>query len=234
MKTKILIISILSLVFAANSYAEWTDDPKIKKSAISFEPLYLFNNGLKINYERQIANPRQWLEFSTTGYFSSKSLDNNLSTLWFYPNYNYDYYYYYIGYQGYDITDNWGMTLEAAYKYYPVSFMYISSSISYAHHEVAYTGHSMIFDSYTEGGLTYYEPTYSYYEEWKPFDRLGLNFKVGIETSLRQNALIGGYFGWGLIHSFYSEEGLTPQKTICSVSYSGITLQIGFKIGFRF
>jgi len=222
MKNKILIIGILATFCSINAFSQWTQDPRLNKNAISLEPLYIVNNGLRVNYERQIINPHHWLEFSSTGYFSYNE-NNTLPKQWFYDSFD-----------NFSVKNNWGLALEASYKYYPIYFMYISSGITYSHHEAALAGNTMIYNSYVEDGLTYYEPTFEYYDNWKAFDRLGVNLKIGLQTPLYRNFLIGGYFGLGFAKAFYRDDGYVPNKSIISVTYSGVTPLLGWRIGFRF
>ncbi|MDR1763073.1 MAG: hypothetical protein LBR64_03855 [Dysgonamonadaceae bacterium] len=225
MKYKILIISILTLAFPANCFPQWTNDSRITKNAITIEPLYLYNFGLRINYERQISTPKHWVEFSAVGYFPSSD-DFSLSHIWFYD----DSYYY-----NRNVKTNWGTTFEVAYKYYPLSFIYLASGLSYNHHEAKFEGFDTKFNSYIEDGLLFYEPAYKTSDCWESFDRVGLNLRLGMQTPLYRRFVVGCYVGLSYNYSFFDENNFSSEdKSVTTVYYRGFVPSTGFRIGVRF
>ena len=187
------------------------------KNTLAVQPLYWLNNGLRIDYERQLKTPYHWLQVSAIGYYVED--ENAFWTLWN---------------NSPDINSAWGAGLEVNYKYFPYGkIFYVSGGLSAAHFSVQYDKINYIYSSYTGEGLTYYEPDWETVEESSSFGRLGMNFYAGVQNRHSRHFLIDGYAGFGRVHTFYDKDKYYPDSYLNSLSYRGLTLTIGFRIGFR-
>ncbi|MDR2118565.1 MAG: hypothetical protein LBP25_03410 [Tannerellaceae bacterium] len=214
--TIITLLLILCLPFRTPEAAAQHDSPATFKNTLAIQPLYWLNNGIRIDYERQLKNPSHWLQISGIGYYLMDS--ENFWTLW-----NYD-----------DLNDAWGAGMEVNYKYFPFGrIWYLSAGLSAAHFSVQYSTEHFTYISYEQEGLTYYEPRWENVEESQQFERFGTNLCVGIQTRPSRRFLLDFYTGAGRVFSLYDEDKRYPDKYLNSLSYRGITLTMGVRIGFR-
>ncbi|MDR3252064.1 MAG: hypothetical protein LBT35_00635 [Tannerella sp.] len=226
-KIKNLTLCFLAGLIASVSTIYAQESPRIKegyKNAFSIEPFYLTNNGLRLNYERQLASPAHWLEASFIGYVvdfrhedRDRYLPNSFYTTWFL--------------NGRDIRNAWSLGTEINYKYFLHPFFYLSVGGAYSHTDVV--DYANTFHKFQEDGLTFYEHAWG--ESTQRFDRVSGNFRVGFQTKNYRRVVVGGYVGITLTHSFYSprDEGDYTSDDITNLRYSGFIPHIGFRIGFR-
>jgi hypothetical protein len=195
--------------------------------AVSVEPLFLYNGGLRLNVEKRLT-PKQWIELNVTGYRLPEHKmddDNYYNNSWW----NND---------GW-ITSNAdfnsfsklsGAGLGGTYKYYFYSSNYVSGGISYAYSGVQYKDYT--FHPYTEEGLTYY--SYGLHNVNQDFHRLAGNLCIGTRSAFYHAYLIEFYGGLGYTHSFYDKDKRTYDETMFGFGYKGMTITFGFKFGFNF
>ncbi|MDR1938902.1 MAG: hypothetical protein LBQ73_10465 [Tannerellaceae bacterium] len=216
-KTILAILSVLALLASFGTEAQ-NETRKSFKHAFAVQPLYWMNNGFRLDYERQLKNPRHWLQVSGIGYYT----DNEYSLLsaWMLDSHS--------------INEVWGSGLEVNYKWFPFKrVLYTSAGLSAAHFTVKYDETAMDYISYVRDGLTYYEPQWENFEASQYFNRLGTNFYIGVQTKPTIRFLIDGYMGVGWMHSFYNKDRYYPPNYINTLSYRGLTLTMGLRIGFR-
>ncbi|MDR2809194.1 MAG: hypothetical protein LBB84_01385 [Tannerellaceae bacterium] len=212
------IIALLTLACLATSFpnVEAQEHPRTFRNTLAIQPLYWLNNGMRIDYERQLKNPRHWLQVSAIGYYVGD--DNSLWMQWL----------------DRDIRHAWGVGLETNYKYFPFGkILYVSGGLSAAHYSVQYNEWRHTFLSYQENALTYYEPQWEEVKESSNFARFGTNVFVGVQNRPGRRFLIDGYAGVGRVFSFYDAHKAYPDNYLNSLSYRGITLTLGLRIGFR-
>jgi hypothetical protein len=188
------------------------------RNNISVQPLYVFNQGVRIDYERQLHNPYHWLQVSTKGYFMNDKYDQGLMTLLFDDD---------------RIEKLKGAGAELNYKYFFLKkrILYVSAGVSYSYF------HTQQYDSYFtdfhEDGLTFYRSEYSM--QTQEFNKMGFNTCFGVQSSPRKRFFVDGYVGFGYSHSFYDKNKYYPDTdNINGLSYSGPTFTTGLRIGIRF
>jgi hypothetical protein len=190
------------------------------KHAFSIQPLYIYINGLRLDYEQQLKNPKHWLQVSATGYFGNEDFA-------------------FLELLMLDLQSNIervrGGGLELTYKYFPFTrFFYTAASLSYAHFNVGRKYTNYVLDPYEENGLTYYEPRWSSELEKSFFNKVETNLYIGIQNSLYKKFLIDTYVGIGYKHSFYDSNKFVPNDSFTSLGYTGLTLAMGVRLGYRF
>ncbi|MDR1980631.1 MAG: autotransporter outer membrane beta-barrel domain-containing protein [Tannerellaceae bacterium] len=219
MKRKDIMLVLCAVCFlipfrtAAQDKTEKPERPAFKQS-IAIQPLYLHINGLRLDYERQLKTPRQWVQVSGIGYYSGN--DDSLWGLWAFDDHRFN--------------NSWGAGVEVNYKYLTSKRVYLSGGLSYGYTAVDYNDYTLT--DYEEDGLTYYTPTWE--KTMQNFNRLGVHTYVGLQTKTNRRVLVDGYMGVGYTHSFYDTNKYYPSTNeMNNVSYRGIQLIIGFRMGIR-
>jgi hypothetical protein len=219
MKRKTIIALFLyALCLPASQSVKAQDEtPETFKHTLAIQPLYWVNNGLRIDYDKQLHNPRSWLQISAIGYHADK---NDFWIPWM-P----------------DQTFNraWGAGLEVNYKWFVSGRqrLYLSGGLAAAHFNVSHNKTLMQYIGYEEDNLTYYEPHWIKYETSLYFNRLGTNFSIGIQNRPTRRFLLDCYAGIGHVHTFYNRLESYPDNYYGSLTYQGLTLTLGLRIGFR-
>jgi hypothetical protein len=219
MKTTTIItaLSLAACLTAFPSARAQDNAPESFANTLAVQPFYWLNNGVRIDYERRLKTPDHWLQLSAIGYYVEDN--NNFWTLW-------------------DMNRNfnsaWGAGLETNYKYFPFGkIFYISAGLSAARFSVQYDSRKHTYITYEEEGLTYYESHWDEVEETQHFNRFGTNFFAGFQNRHNRRFLVDGYVGFGRVYSFYDKDKYYPDSYLNSLSYRGISLTIGFRVGFR-
>jgi hypothetical protein len=221
MKRKITAFLLLAFYVLISQGAEAQREAgKTFKNSLAIQPLYWLNSGLRIDYERQLKNSHHWLQFSAIGYYVDDEdlLWNSLMN------------------SNRPIQDAWGSGLEVNYKWLPFQRpqMYLSGGLSFSHFNVGYRESGYHYLTYRENELTYYELDWGERRIQQDFDRIGTNFRIGFQTHASRRFLIDSYVGIGHMYSFYDGGKPYPgTDLINSLSYRGVTLTAGFRIGFR-
>jgi hypothetical protein len=219
-KTTTLISGLLfavTLFAPAHAAAQRRELPQGFRNGLSVEPLYLFVDGLRINYERQLQTPRHWIDVSAIGYArkNSENWEN-----WFFNGYN---------------TDRaWGLGAELNYKYFVLPFMYLSFGAGGGQQTVTYTRTAVDYSSYREDGLVFYEPDFDARSRTATWSKVAGNIRLGFQSKSTRRVLAGGYVGLGYVHSFYDSAAQSLPNNPLSLGFRGIGPHAGFRIGVRF
>lgn len=189
------------------------------KYALSFEPLYLFNAGIRFNFETLLkGDQRQVLQISAIGYYNDW-YDDDWETLLLDNTY------------GSNKVAGGGVGVD--YRLFPSSQyqkFYVSGGISYHYFSLNHDACKLV--SFTEDDLVFYEPVMT--TSNTPFNKFGANFCLGLQNRKSKVILTDIYMGAGYSYGFFDEEKYTPGNTMHSIGYRGITLLLGFRLGFRF
>jgi hypothetical protein len=205
---------------------------------IGTQPLYIFNTGVRFDFEMRIKNTPAWIQISTTGYWRP------------YLGYS-DYYYDDDGYrhdEGYDYDDyNYehnatigeddlnsfsGAGLEVNYKYFfnRPQTLYVAGGGSYTRYNIKYA--EEYWRSYTEDGLEYL--TREYGDIKQGINKFGANIYFGYQMP-RPTFLFDVFVGIGYRHSFRTNAAGRPfNDTMLSLGYSGIVAIAGIRLGVKF
>jgi len=190
------------------------------KNAITWEPLYVFNNGFKINYERRIAEC-QWLEGSLIGYKYDDNYFQNMMDIGYYSD-------------G-DVDKSYGYGADLHYKYCVLPFMYASVGLQYRGHRVTTDYSSYVFIPYEEDGLQFISPEIDHLQ--KVFvQRYAASFRLGFQTRTFRRVSVGGFVGMSVIKSVVHKDASWNwyEGYLFDLTYSGLLPELGLKVGFRF
>jgi len=198
-----------------------------KKFTFAVQPLQLFNNSLRYDFDIRLGNGPGWLQFGPAIYFSQ---DNNTNR----PNYYYD------GKDYFHNGFNWhwrepyselkGFGLDLNYKHYLDArrSFYFAAGFSYARFDIKYWGRA--WKDYLEDGLTYLEYTEEY--RTQQINRFGVNNFVGYQIPVRGAFLFDVFGGYAVRFARSDDDKPSFNEDMFSYGYSGIVALIGFRIGF--
>jgi hypothetical protein len=218
-KTVIITLLLASCLPASFRNAQAQDvSTETFRNSLAIQPLYWLNNGFRVDYERQLKSPQSWLQISAIGYYVED--ENSFWTLWNTDN---------------DINNAWGVGIEANYKFFPFErqVFYVSAGLSASRFSVQYDVMQHRYLTYEEEGLTYYESQWDNVQESQHVGRFGTNFYIGVQNRPVHRFLIDAYAGFGRIYSFYDKDKHSPDNYLNSLCYRGMTLTLGFRVGFR-
>jgi len=183
--------------------------------ALSFEPLYIFNNALRIDMERKIT-PNEWLGINLTGYYSEYNPDAGRS---------------WKSNSGFHQIDGLkGLGIGATYKHYFTRISFINLGANYTFFDVRNEGYG--YREFRENGLAFYE--YGKMDKHSIFKKVTANITYGIHSTFRRAFFVEPYVGMGLAHGFYDESYQEKYNdTMFGFGYRGPYLLLGVKLGFN-
>ncbi|MDR2120148.1 MAG: hypothetical protein LBP64_04650 [Tannerella sp.] len=188
-----------------------------RKNAISVQPLYIFNRGMRIDYERELHNPYHLLQVSAKGYLMHDGY-GTVTTLLFNDD---------------RIEKLSGVGAEVNYKYFFLKrrIPYVSAGVSYGYFRTQQ--YDSDFAGFREDGLMFYRPDYSL--RTQTFSRAGFNTCFGVQTSPCKRFFVDGYIGLGFCRSFYDKNRYHPDSdNMNGLTYNGLTATTGLRLGLRF
>jgi hypothetical protein len=198
---------------------------KLPRYAVSVEPFYLFNGGLRLNVEKRLT-PKEWLELNITGYHLPHSDIREDNFLWW----SYE--------EGGHVTSNSDFTrfsglngfgIGGTYKYYFHSTCFVSTNASYSYYDVEYPDWD--YYPYKEDGLTFYE--YELNSKHQNFNKLSGNVCIGVRSFFRHTFVLEFYGGVGYAYSFYNENKKSYDETVFGFGRRGFHPVFGMKVGFN-
>lgn len=212
-----LIMLTLCLGFLSNANAQkkkpnMDDYPKY---TLAVQPFHMFNGGLRLDFEKQLDSPKNWLQLSVSGYYLSHK--NNSWDYWETPNSNFD-----------KFSGLKGGGINAAYKsiFYGTS-VYYSAGLGYTHYRVSYPGFEFI--KYQEDGLTFYEGRETSANQ--NFNKISSNLCIGFQSRLNSTFFFDIYLGLAYSHSFYDKNKLAFDENPWGFGYSGLHFTGGLRFG---
>ncbi|MDR0505908.1 MAG: hypothetical protein LBH32_03690 [Dysgonamonadaceae bacterium] len=221
MKNAKRIVLICQLLLSGIFLSMNAQNPEIHlpRCAVSFEPLYLLNSGLRVNFEYR-STAEHAFELSLIPYYAKEIDEDTHDDLTIHHvNVN-------SGFREFNSLSGLGTGL--GYKYYFASLFFINPNISYTRYNVKYEGWE--FKQFKEDGLTYYS-----YEQTlikQPFDKFTVCMTLGGRSSYRHAFFVEYYAGIGLAHSIYDINKKKYNESMFGYGYSGIYLSTGIKIAF--
>jgi len=223
MNRKLLIIAFLFCLFLSSRLQAQEMEEKTSQYAVSVEPAYLSNGGLRLNLEKK-CRPNDRIELNLTGYLLSHRDMQAISTKWWDNN---------GGYRISNTDFEWisglkGLGIGSAYKYYMGSFV-IQPAVSYTWYNVEYPEYG--FHRYEEYGLPFYDYAIGYKN--KSFHKLTGNICMGARSSFTDLFFVEYYFGAGVAYSIYDSNQWNFNETMFGYGYSGIYFTMGLKFGIQ-
>jgi hypothetical protein len=224
-----LTLSLLvSTAFAqtANDKTDMKLPHQNKRYTVAWQPLFLFNNALRLDFETRIKDKPAWLQISPAIYLVKKK-NRYMSP------YGYAHDDYYLSLSGDHLRHMFGASLEVSYKYFftrKESF-YLSGGGSYAHHDIHYDGYQ--WESYMEDGLQYLRRKHGDINQ--KINKLGLNALVGYQIPNSGYFLFDMFLGAGYRKSFRSNpDARTYDSDIIAYGYTGFSFITGIRFGVKF
>ena len=229
------------LLHAEAQYASYYGNEKIfdisrkegplPKYTLAVQPLFLSNGGLKIDVERRLNSPDDWLYFSVSSYYRGKydgRYDGRYDR-----KYDGEHDGRYYGWENFNtnftpVNRFHGYGLEMAYKrYFPRTKAYWSAGLSYTYHNVYYA--DWVYALFEKDGLIFCE--YMETEVKQTFNKLLPNVCVGAMTSLHSRVFLDVYAGIGYSYSFYDKDKKPFNKSVFEYGYRGIRPLGGIRVG---
>jgi hypothetical protein len=198
---------------------------------ISYEPQYLIINGIKLNIEKRLQKPTDWLILSPSLYYKEyETVDIS----------EYDYTYD----NGFTTTKNIkavkgaGLTVENRLLLTSPTFSrslgfsiapYFSYGATYTFFEITREDSGWI--EIVEDGVPYmYE---DFVQSKTNIHKTGLNFTLGLQAEVIEDVIAEFYLGCGIRYSFY-EGDKKYNKSSMDYGFKGVLLLGGIKIGVGF
>jgi len=188
-----------------------------KRFTIAAQPLYIFNNAVRLDFEMRIKNTPSWIQISPVGYLMPNINDDNTE---------------YWTFSGDGLSSLRGGGLELNYKYFfnRIESLYVAAGGSYTHYNIGYSDYFM--DKYTEDGLVYY--IYKYGDIKQRINKWGLNTYFGYQIP-KPGFLFDMFVGLGYRYSHKNNAvGRQFDDSMLSFGYSGPIFMTGVRIGVKF
>jgi hypothetical protein len=218
---KILIVAFvamsISTLRAQNNVNLTEKYPHLEKNyTVAVHPLYLFNGGLRLDFEKRIDNTPAWIQIGATGYHLARHTGR--SNYWYRPSGEYNY------------LAGGGLDLNYKRFYNRKETLYYSAGGAFTHYYIEYSGKHL--RSYDEDGLTYY--MYKYGNQKQKINKLGLNMYLGYQSP-RPSFLFDMFVGIGYRYSFrsYGKNELYENGMI-ALGYRGFVVTAGVRLGIKF
>lgn len=192
-----------------------------RRYTVALRPFYLINSGLKADFEFELRQPGQWLQFELIGRYKG----------WYDPMPEETHY----GWESIEAAKNRFQRMEGggfgvAFKtfFWPNGW-YFSAGVVFNYYGVWYDGYTYV--SFEEEGSSYLkrEAGVIRADYYKP----GFNFNIGKHFALTRNLFFDAYVGVGYAYSFYDSrhrfafDGTNP----FTFAYRGLLVSGGFRIG---
>jgi hypothetical protein len=218
---KILIVAFvatsISTLSAQDNFNLANKYPHLERNyTIAVHPLYIFNGGLRLDFEKRLNNTPAWIQIGATGHHLERH--TGVYNYWFVP----------VGEFNYLV----GGGLDFNYKrfYNQKETLYYAAGGAFTHYYVEFAGQHL--NQHIEDGLKYY--TYEYDNRKQRINKLGLNLYLGYQSP-RPTFLFDMFVGIGYRYSFraYSENELFDNSMI-SLGYRGFVFITGVRFGVKF
>ena len=192
-----------------------------RRYTVALRPFYLINSGLKADFEFELRQPGQWLQFELIGRYKG----------WYDPMPEETHY----GWESIEAAKNRFQRMEGggfgvAFKtFFRPNGWYFSAGVVFNYYGVWYDGYTYV--SFEEEGSSYLkrEAGVIRADYYKP----GFNFNIGKHFALTRNLFFDAYVGVGYAYSFYDSrhrfafDGTNP----FTFAYRGLLVSGGFRIG---
>ena len=228
MYRKLYIILFVCCLNQANRLQAQTEEITMPRYAVSIEPLYLWNGGLRLNMEKKLQT-KDWIELNLMGYWLPHQ-DIRKKIVDGFGRASYEYGGYYISNSDFKrIFGLSGLGIGCTYKHNLSKNLSINPAVTYNFYGVENAVHDYV--PYKEDGLTYYE--YHLIYKKQPFHKLTTQITFSLRTSFNHSLFLEYYSGLGYAYSFYDESMFRYNETMFGYGYRGCYLTLGAKIGFN-
>jgi hypothetical protein len=219
------ILSVLFAILAISTLSAQVEDNTVRKHlhkektfTLATHPLYHFNNGVRLDFEKRIKNSPAWVQIGLSGYLLTKT--NSEYNRWIIS--------------GDEINHFWGSGIDVNYKYFfnRAESLYFAGGCSYTHHNIEYF--DRYWNSYTdEYGLMYLTREYMRNVKQK-IDKLGTSVYFGYQIPT-STFLFDMFVGMGYRYSFRNNGSAKPfDDSMISLGYRGVVFITGVRLGVKF
>jgi hypothetical protein len=215
------LLLIPTLLTHPHTHAQATEN----KYQIAIHPTYAAITAIRIDIERKMSLPNNWLTLGIAGYAGSQQTDETLGL----P----------IDYLDPD-ANRWqpilGGSAELSLKQfidYPrQKWLFMSVGISTAYYTYRHAASNYI--PFMEDGLQYYESGRTWHRHHVP--KMGGHISIGVQFPSRSRVFVDGSLGLGYNYSFYDKDDYTPTgyyDYVYGLSRRGLYPTGTFRIGVR-
>jgi hypothetical protein len=199
----------------AGIFSVSTADAGEPKYALSFEPLYIFNYGMRLNLERKMT-ASDWAGIHVTGYYAA---------------YKPDTYGQWMSNSDFLRIDGLkGFGIGGTYKRYFFRKFFFNLGAGYTYYDVRKNAPG--YEKFREDGLDFYR--YSEVDKRSFFNKITTSAAVGIHSTFQQAFFAEPYFGAGWAYSFYDRSyGEKYNETMFGFGHRGFYWVLGVKLGFN-
>lgn len=197
---------------------------------VAFRPIYLAQNGLKIDFEFELARPGDWLRIELAGHHRRKFTDKDVEDRWW--GYESGWSHMASGYDDYTKMSGAGIGLGFKSMWSPRGWYY-NAQFTFNFFNVRYNTYSYR-ESTNEDGLRIWQKGWG--EDKTRFYKPEVTFNVGKHFALGRRLFLDGYAGLG--YSWNFSEGTYDGYSFSDNAYAfggrGLFFNLGFRIGMLF
>lgn len=178
---------------------DWRPEVKdMQRYTVSISPLRLLSGGLKVDFEKELARPGQWIATGLTIYFLPEMYDRN-DYLTKGDNNRWGYY---SGFE--DFQRMWGLGSSVFYKnIFSRRGWYFATGVKIEYFNVGLMVNSYV--PYTEEGQTYYDYTRAL--SCKDYVKPSAEIYIGKHMAVSRRCYFDLYAGLGGTYSIYRNDG---------------------------
>ncbi|MDR2497613.1 MAG: hypothetical protein LBD21_10865 [Tannerellaceae bacterium] len=216
-----IISAALAAIFLLTTNAKAQERPATipaNNYQIGIHPVYNLANGLRIDIDRRLRNPRNWLSLGLVGYWAFEGSETTIFPLLAFS----------------EAKSVSGAGAVFSFKHFLGTgrqICFIEAGVSAHYFDIRYNGWG--FKSFEEDKLNYYE---WYYDEIShSFPKVGSHLLFGVQLPSRSRVFVDGAIGIGYSHSFYNPELFLPNaySVLYGLSRRGFYPTGEFRLGIR-
>lgn len=232
MKNVKISLSVALIFWAAGSLSSQEKDslshyPLFPEYTIAVQPFYMVNGGLRFDFETQMRNEKEWMQYSLSGYYLSETDADPVNQ---YYSYNYN------GWTHFNscfepISSLKGFGFGASYKQlFDYLSLYGSVGFYYNYYHVGFS--SIELTGFVENDLTFYK--YMEIDHHQNFHQFKPNVTLGTQSTLRSLFFYDAYINVAYNYALYDKNKYAFNDSPYGYGFRGITFSVGLRIGLGF
>ena len=204
-----------------------------KKYTITFQPMQMFNNGVRFDFEMRLKDGPAWLQFGPTIYQINFYDDLDHPRYYYYHDKS-EFQYYMLKWDDVNLREPHskmiGGGLDVNYKrFFDIeSMFYAAVGLSYSHFNVKYI--ERVWNTFIEDGLQFKKEALDFRNQ--SINRFGINCFFGFQPQFPLPFVVDifGGFTWRL--SFSDSDKPSFDKYRISYGHTGSVILMGIRFGF--
>ncbi len=207
-----------------SGYVDWTRQEG-GRYTVAWAPLSVRHSWLRFDFEMELPQGGQWLQFSVSGRFTPE---------YRYASGKHDQFYSTRG--GKEIVGIGGFGIGAAYKYmFGKRGWYLSAGLDFGYNRVK--SYETVFKSFQEDGLVFYEKADALVS--RDYFQPAVDVNVGYQWAVSRSVFFDVYAGLGYAYGFCSDPMAYKtyyhyHDSMLWVGYRGVSVNAGLRIGYLF